>query len=597
MKYSKNIALVIALGIIGLIGFIYSIIFIITNLTGYYVTHPTDIVGIIILMAIALIYSYFSVEMPQQGQVTVSSGIFFACLLLFGKEIAIVVSVISVIVVSIINGQKLKEIIFRTGQNVVCLLIAGVVYSSIDRQSGNIMFLNSWMNMLAISVSSLLYFFLDTSILSLFISTQEELNFRHVWEWHWGEIWSYYICIFPLGISIAVFYRVNFPVSSLFIFLPVYLLQRIYNSIKLQGLLSNVPAVVQTAANKEVEAVVVKTEQVRKEIEKKNRELEILLQASQELGNSLKLEDTYEVINRMIQKLVSCQTCIIFLIKDVEGEPQLVAEEVAGPYREYVFTVKTFPISSSETIVGWVASEKKPYLIADTEVEKNPPPMIRYERSEMAVPLISKDECTGVIYVGQQKANAFSHDDLNLLSTVANQASISVTNAKLYEQTHNMATTDGLTGLYTHRYFQEKLEEEIQKAQRYKTNMAMLMVDTDRFKQYNDTYGHPEGDILLKEICKLLKSYVRDTDIVCRYGGDEFTLILVEADKKTAINTAERIRQAIQLRLNQREVKITASIGVASYPEDATNKTELMAKADASVYKAKNGGRNRVCYP
>ncbi|MEQ8223976.1 MAG: sensor domain-containing diguanylate cyclase, partial [Candidatus Eremiobacterota bacterium] len=236
-------------------------------------------------------------------------------------------------------------------------------------------------------------------------------------------------------------------------------------------------------------------------------------------------------------------------------------------------------------------------IIADTEVEKNPPPMIRYERSEMAVPLTSKDECIGVIYVGQQKANAFSHDDLNLLSTLANQTSIAVTNAKLYEKTHNMATTDGLTGLYTHRYFQEKLEEEVQKAQRYQTHMAMLMVDTDHFKQYNDTYGHPDGDMLLKEICKLLKSYVRDTDIVCRYGGDEFTLILVEADKKTAINTAERIRQAIQLRLNQRDVKITASIGVASYPEDATNKTALMAQADASVYKAKHGGRNRVCYP
>ncbi len=593
----KNIVLVIALGITGLIGFIYSVIFIVTNLAGYYVTHPTDIIGIIILMAIALVASYFSVEMPQQGQVTVSSGIFYAFLLLFGKEIAILISVISVIVVAIINGQKLKEIIFKTGQNIVCLLIAGIVYSSIDRHSNNIMFLNSWMNLLAISVSSLLYFFLDTGIMSLFISTQEELNFRHVWEWHWGEIWLYYICVLPLGIIIAVFYRINFPVSSIFVILPIYLLQRIYNSIKVQGVLSNVPSAVQNAANKEVEVAVKAGEHVQKELEKEKKNLEILLQASQELGNSLKLEDTYEVINRMIKKLVSCQTCIVFLIKDVEGETQLVAEEVTGPYREYVFTVKTFSISSSETIVGWVASERKPYIITDTEVEKNPPPMIRYERSEMAVPLISKDECIGVIYVGQQKANAFSHDDLNLLSTLANQTSIAVTNAKLYEKTHNMATTDGLTGLYTHRYFQEKLEEEVQKAQRYQTHMAMLMVDTDHFKQYNDTYGHPDGDILLKEICKLLKSYVRDTDIVCRYGGDEFTLILVEADKKTAINTAERIRQAIQLRLNQRDVKITASIGVASYPEDATNKTDLMAQADASVYKAKHGGRNRVCYP
>jgi len=270
---------------------------------------------------------------------------------------------------------------------------------------------------------------------------------------------------------------------------------------------------------------------------------------------------------------------------------------VAGPYTEYVLTVKNFPISSAETIVGWVASEKKYCFINDTDTQGEPPPMIRYERCEMAVPLLSKEECVGVIYVGQQKANSFTHDDLNLLITLANQAAFSITNAQLYEKTRNMAITDGLTGLFTHRIFQEKLQEEIQKAQRYKTTMAVIMVDTDHFKQYNDSYGHPEGDSLLKEICKLLKSYVRGTDIVCRYGGDEFSLILVEADKKTSINTAERIRQAIQLRLNQREVKITASIGVACYPEDATNKEELIKKADAALYKAKGGGRNKVCYP
>lgn len=354
---------------------------------------------------------------------------------------------------------------------------------------------------------------------------------------------------------------------------------------------------VRTAVDKEVEVVVVKTEHIRKEIENKTKELEILLQASQEFVNSLRLEDTYEVIIRMINKLVSCQTCIVFLIKDVEGEPQLVAEEVTGPYREYVFTVKTFPISSSETIVGWVATEKKPCIISDIELEKTPSPMIRYERSEMAVPLLMKEECIGVIYVGQQNPNAFTYDNINLLNTMANQFSVAVTNARLYEQTYNMAITDYLTGLYNQRYFQVKLEEGILKAQKYKTSMALVKVATDNLYTYNNTYGHSEGDLLLKEISKLLKGYARETDTICRYEGDEFTLILVEADKKTAINTAERIRQAIQLKLNQREVKITASIGVASYPEDATDKTELIGMVDASVYDAKHSGRNRVCYP
>ena len=288
---------------------------------------------------------------------------------------------------------------------------------------------------------------------------------------------------------------------------------------------------------------------------------------------------------------------IVFLIIECEGERQLVAVAVLGPYTEYVLTVKNFSISSSETIVGWVVTEKKPYLIADIEVEKTPPPMIKYERSEMAVPLINNDECIGVIYVGQQNPNVFNYDELNLLCTLANQFSIAITNAQLYEKTYNMAITDSLTGLYNQRYFQVKLEEEMLKTQRYKTNMALIKVATDHLYVYNNTYGRSEGDHLLKEISKLLKQYARDTDIACRYEGDEFTLILVEADKNTAINTAERIRQAIQLKLNQREVKITASIGVASYPEDAADKTELIGMVDASVYDAKHSGKNRVCYP
>ena len=568
------------------------------------ILYIAQIVGILILMAAALISNYQPIEMPQEGQITVSSAIFLGATLLFSPWIAIIIAFFAFVLVFIVGGVNLKDLVFRFSKSVVCILAAGLAFGLF---SGKILDINykdnmffqtdGWWNFLGILLAAGLYSALDTTLATLFVSTQEDINFRHVWEWHWSEILPYYLTLTPLGILIAISYNIKFPESSILIIAPLFLLERIHNSMKLQSLLGNVPEVVRTETNKEVEAVVVKTEQVRKEIEKKNRELEILLETGEDLGTSLELDKIFEIIKEKIQKIISCQTCIIFLVEEVEGEVQLVAKTVAGPYTEYVLTVKNFPISPNETIVGWVASERKYSFIADTEAQSTPPPMIRYERSEMAVPLVSKEECVGVIYVGQQKANSFTQDDLNLLITLANQAAFSITNAQLYQKTHNMAITDGLTGLFTHRIFQEKLQEEVQKAQRYKTCMSMIMVDTDHFKAYNDTYGHPDGDVLLKEICKLLKSYVRGTDIVCRYGGDEFTLILVEADKKTAINTAERIRQAIQLRLNQREVKITASIGVASYPEDATNKEELMGKADEALYKAKRGGRNRVCYP
>jgi diguanylate cyclase (GGDEF)-like protein len=120
------------------------------------------------------------------------------------------------------------------------------------------------------------------------------------------------------------------------------------------------------------------------------------------------------------------------------------------------------------------------------------------------------------------------------------------------------------------------------------------MVDADKFKEFNDTLGHPAGDALLQEIAALLKDKVRNTDIVCRYGGDEFALILKDTPKDEAIRTCERIRETFQLRFAANVVQVTASIGLACYPTDAPNKNELAKAADDALYVSKRNGRNRV---
>ena len=167
------------------------------------------------------------------------------------------------------------------------------------------------------------------------------------------------------------------------------------------------------------------------------------------------------------------------------------------------------------------------------------------------------------------------------------------------ERLRQLAITDGLTGLYNHRYLKEHLEQELYRAARLRSEVSVVMIDIDHFKQYNDNYGHPAGDSLLKMIARLLKENVRKIDIAARYGGEEFCLVLVETNKTAASVVAEKVRRLVEAsrfgqthdRLNG---KVTISLGVATFPVDSTSMGELIEVADKRLYNAKQMGRNQV---
>ncbi len=161
-----------------------------------------------------------------------------------------------------------------------------------------------------------------------------------------------------------------------------------------------------------------------------------------------------------------------------------------------------------------------------------------------------------------------------------------------------MANRDGLTGLYNHRYFQEAISKDFKKALRYKESLACVMFDIDHFKKFNDTYGHPVGDVVLKTLGELIKNLMRDSDLAARYGGEEFALILYHTEEKDAYNIAERLRKTVEQHKFQAEdlvLSVNISVGVACYyhPEILDAKT-LIECADKALYKAKEGGRNKV---
>ena len=169
-----------------------------------------------------------------------------------------------------------------------------------------------------------------------------------------------------------------------------------------------------------------------------------------------------------------------------------------------------------------------------------------------------------------------------------------------FEHQYRLATTDGLTELYNHRYFQEQMIMQVANCKRYNSNFSLILIDIDFFKKFNDTYGHQAGDAVLKQVAQKLKKNVRSTDFVCRYGGEEMTIILPNADKDEAIITAQKICQTIAEREfklgNDKESKVTISLGVATFPQDGDRPIAIIEHADKCLYSAKENGRNQVGY-
>lgn len=214
---------------------------------------------------------------------------------------------------------------------------------------------------------------------------------------------------------------------------------------------------------------------------------------------------------------------------------------------------------------------------------------------ELLVPMKSKNSLNGILILGPKiHGGGFSFDEREFLMGLSRFAAIAVENSRLYL----MATMDRMTRLYIHHYFQERLAEEIKRSQRYAKPLCLLISDIDHFKKFNDTYGHQQGDIVLKETARLLKEAIRKIDLAARYGGEEFAVILPETDIASAIAVAERIRKKIeefQFPGQNEPLHVMVSVGVAQFdPERDHDKKDLIGRADRALYKAKDSGRNCV---
>ncbi|MCP4137844.1 MAG: sensor domain-containing diguanylate cyclase [bacterium] len=255
-------------------------------------------------------------------------------------------------------------------------------------------------------------------------------------------------------------------------------------------------------------------------------------------------------------------------------------------------------LEDNSSIIKYLEEHPKPHeysFLANLPHLKDGYERLQVLSPKMIIPMKSKNFLNGMIVLGDKiTGQEFTANEIDFLQDLAKFAAIAVENSRLYL----MATLDRMTRLYIHHYFQERLLEEIKRTLRTGGALSLIMMDIDFFKRFNDTYGHQQGDLILKEVARLIKEHIRSIDIPARYGGEEFAIILPQTDLEGAIVIANRIRIEIgkyEFAGQDEPLHITMSLGVAQYDSEIDNsKDELVKRADEALYTAKENGRNKV---
>jgi len=216
--------------------------------------------------------------------------------------------------------------------------------------------------------------------------------------------------------------------------------------------------------------------------------------------------------------------------------------------------------------------------------------------SRMSIPLVSFGQTLGVLALHSSQPDAFRESELQSLESVADICATSIQNAHYVERVKQLAYLDGLTGIFNRRFFELRIMEEIERARRYGTGMAVIMVDIDQFKRLNDEFGHLLGDEVLRQVSSLFHQQLRKIDVVCRYGGEEFGVLLTQTNAQHAMTVAEKLRKMVESwQFPGVPQTVTVSAGVAAFPDHGTTRDDLVRAADTALYAAKTAGRNRIC--
>ena len=325
--------------------------------------------------------------------------------------------------------------------------------------------------------------------------------------------------------------------------------------------------------------------------------LEMMNIFSQQINSSLETGQVLSILNAALQKAINADSYYVGLV-----DKDTIRLDLFYDDGEYFNDVK---IPLTGTLSGWVIENQKPLFLpdlrGDVQLEGAQRMMVGKNKSSlswMGVPMKTA-QVTGLSAVASYKPNAFSQSDMELLSNLAQHAALALDNTVHHKKVEEQSRLDSLTGTYNHGYFLQALKEHIDQASFNKQVISLIMLDIDFFKQYNDSYGHQIGDAILIKLCETIQQYIKKTDFVGRWGGEEFAIALPGARGDEAYQVAERVQNSMQsmVLVDPKQVKIpapTVSQGISVFPDEAYDINHFIYLADQRLYKAKERGRNQI---
>jgi len=324
------------------------------------------------------------------------------------------------------------------------------------------------------------------------------------------------------------------------------------------------------------------------------RRLNILNELSGSIASKLKVDEVLETILSSSKTLVKSEVGAVVLIDRFSHHITHFTSspvEKMGEIRNFAEDIINELINKKMSIRSNIPSKDKEFkdILENVKIKIN---------NFLAVPILIEEQILGgIIFINKMGGEEFTMEDEDNALMVSFQAAMAIEKSFYHEEVENLARTDGLTGLNNHRTFHEQLDIELKRVRRFGGHLALLLIDIDFFKKFNDTYGHQGGDVALKELAGVLKRNLRGIDSAGRYGGEEFTVILPQTDLNGAIKTAERIKKEVSshpIVINGAKAHLTVSIGISIFPDDAMDKEDLIKAADDALYMAKRTGRNKI---
>lgn len=346
------------------------------------------------------------------------------------------------------------------------------------------------------------------------------------------------------------------------------------------------------------------------EIKRISKEQEETLKKSQELVERLSalivvmtaistkaaLKDVLTEGLKAARKALGADSGLIYSVSGEGGEMSIVSS--FGYSKEQLGKMKEREIKDSSLCLA--CARREPVVVDNLRTDDKCQSLAGVKSgSSVCVPIISGDTLWGVLHLRRQKAAAFLMEEVQFGLAMTYQFGLAMERASLFEQVNTLAITDSLTGLYNYRQLMRDLQREVVRSKRYNHFFSFIMADIDDFKKFNDLYGHPLGDEVLRRVAEAIESSRREADRVYRYGGEEFCVLLPETTFLEAIEVAERIRKSIEsltikAKSLRKPLKVTLSLGVASFPDDSEEESGIVASADAALYVAKESGKNRT---